>query len=159
MRLLVLAFAIVAAPALGRDIPLTAKTIDGQHFSLIDCRDHVIIVNFWATWCVPCRAEMPALDRFYRTYRGEGLDMIAVSLDRGVTRARLAKVTSHFAFPIARIDDTHLNRASIPTALPATLVYDRGGQLRFTSKAGEPVDDAMLERIVTPLLKERVTTR
>ena len=75
-----LAFASVtvgnAAPA------LVVPELDGQTFDLSALRGKVVIVNFWATWCPPCRKEMPALDAFYRRYHGNGLEMIGVSADR-----------------------------------------------------------------------------
>ena len=64
-----------AAPA------LVATALDGQTFDLAKLRGKVVLVNFWATWCAPCRKEMPTLDAFYRRYRAQGFEMIGVSVD------------------------------------------------------------------------------
>jgi cytochrome c biogenesis protein CcmG/thiol:disulfide interchange protein DsbE len=147
--------AIQPAPAAGPEA-LAATTLDGGHFSLADARGRVVIVNFWATWCAPCRAEMPALDVYYRAHRGEGLEMLAVSLDANGSAKKLARATAAFRFPVARIADTSLPRSAIPRALPETRVYGRDGRLRYKSVArkGELLDSAAIERIVTPLLRE-----
>lgn len=148
----------VTAPgqALAKDATLTARTIDGARFSLADQRDKVVIVNFWATWCVPCRVEMPALDAYFRRHRADGLAMIAISVDAGASAGKLAKATRGFAFPVASLDDTHIARSALPAALPATRIYGRDGTLRFDSviRATPPLDEATIARIVGPLLAE-----
>ena len=61
---------------------LVVQELDGQTFDLSAVRGKVVVVSFWATWCPPCRAEMPVLDAFYRRYHGQGLEMIGLSADR-----------------------------------------------------------------------------
>jgi len=148
---------LVAWPtaSLARDATLTARTLDGATFSLADQRGHVVIVNFWATWCAPCRQEMPALDAYYRGHRGNGLAMVAIRMDAGASIKKLREATAAYAFPVARLDDARLPRPAIPTALPETRIYDRQGVLRYDSAADKThplVDAALLDRVVTPLL-------
>ncbi len=115
----------------------------------------VTIVHFWATWCVPCRIEMPILDDYYRKHHSQGLAMLAVSIDQGASDRKLQNMTSQFAFPVARVADVKMPRRDIPTAIPVTRVYDRSGRLVFATRGDgrSTVDDAMLERVVTPLLR------
>lgn len=129
----------------------SAKTISGAPFT---SNGDVTIVHYWATWCVPCRLEMPVLDAFYRRHHGQGLAMLAVSIDQSVSTAKLRDVTAKFAFPVARVDDVRMPRRDIPKALPVTRVYDRSGRLVFATKGDgrSMVDAATLERVVTPLL-------
>ena len=83
----------VAAVEVGQPAPpLAATELNGQGFDLGALRGHVVIVNFWATWCVPCRAEMPALDAFYQSDHAQGLDMIGMSADRPRDRSDVVKV-------------------------------------------------------------------
>ena len=145
------AIAILATSAPAVPAAFTAaRTITGAPFNA----DGVTIVHYWATWCAPCRIEMPVLDAYYRKHQGQGLHMLAISIDQGVSAARLQQVTAKFAFPVARVDDVRIARRDIPTALPVTRVYDRSGRLVFATKGDgrSTVDMATLERVVTPLL-------
>jgi len=114
----------------------------------------VTIVHYWATWCAPCRLEMPVLDAYYRKHHALGLNMIAVSIDQGISARKLQQATAKFAFPVASLDDVKIARRDIPRALPVTRVYDASGRLVFATKGDgrSTVDMATLERVVTPLL-------
>lgn len=132
----------------------SARTLDGAAFAPAG---QVTIVNYWATWCVPCRVEMPTLDAYYRRHHAQGLAMLAVSIDNGASARKLQDVTGRFAFPVARVDDVRTPRRDIPSAIPVTRVYDRTGKLVFQTKGDGRtiVDAATLERVVTPLLARR----
>ena len=148
---LLLAVPAAAAPAAPFQ---SAKTITGAPFS---SAGDVTIVHYWATWCVPCRLEMPVLDAYYRRHHAQGLAMLAVSIDQGVSAGKLHDVTAKFAFPVARVDDVKMARRDLPSAIPVTRVYDRSGRLVFATKGDgrSTVDMATLERVVTPLLNRR----
>ena len=130
-----------------------ARTITGTPFN---SAGEVTIVHFWATWCAPCRLEMPVLDAYYRRHHPQGLTMLAVSIDQGVSTHKLQDVTARFDFPVARVDDVKMPRKDIPAALPVTRVYDRAGRLVFQTRGdGRTIlDAATLERVVTPLLAQ-----
>src|ERR1700684_886482 len=71
-----------AAMEVGQPAPsLVVQELDGQTFDLGAVRGKVVVVSFWATWCPPCRKEMPVLDALYRRYHGQGLEMIGLSAD------------------------------------------------------------------------------
>jgi cytochrome c biogenesis protein CcmG/thiol:disulfide interchange protein DsbE len=150
------ALALLAiSPAVASAAPFqSARTLDGAAFNPIG---DVTLVHYWATWCAPCRLEMPVLDAYYRTHRAQGLAMLAVSIDNGASAGKLKAATARFAFPVARIDDVRMPRRDIPSAIPVTRVYDRSGRLVFQSKGdGRTIlDAATLDRIVTPLLVRR----
>lgn len=130
----------------------SARTITGAPFN---SNGDVTIVHYWATWCAPCRLEMPVLDAYYRRHRAQGLAMLAVSIDQGASDRKLQNMTSQFTFPVARVDDVRMPRRDIPTALPVTRVYDRSGRLVFATKGDgrSTLDEATLEHVVTPLLR------
>jgi len=132
----------------------SARTIAGAPFN---GDREVTIVHYWATWCVPCRIEMPVLDAYYRNHRAQGLAMLAISIDQGVSARKLQTVTGKFAFPVARVDDVKMPRRDVPAALPVTRVYDRAGRLVYATKGDgrTTIDTATLERVVTPLLSRR----
>ena len=129
----------------------SAKTLEGADFS---SKGDVTVVHYWATWCAPCRVEMPVLDSFYRRRHGQGLAMLAVSVDDSASTAKLKQMTDRFAFPVARVTDVKMPRRDIPAAIPETRVYDRTGRLVFQSKADgkTTLDAATLDGIVDPLL-------
>jgi thiol-disulfide isomerase/thioredoxin len=141
--------------------PVTGKTIDGGRFPSAGQAGDVVIVNFWATWCAPCRAEMPALDDYYQHHRGEGLAVLAVSVDAGASIRKLVAATAAYRFQVARLDDVKMARSAIPTAIPTTRIYDRSGALRYDSSSKReqaPLDEEILDRVVTPLLVQGATT-
>lgn len=150
--LLASALIVAAGPGNAAAVPLpSARTLDGAAFTPAG---RVTIVHYWATWCVPCRAEMPVLDAYYRAHRAQGLAMLAVSIDNGASAHKLQVVTAPFAFPVARIDDVRMPRRDIPTAIPVTRVYDSSGRLVFQTEGDGRtiIDTATLERVVNPLL-------
>jgi thiol-disulfide isomerase/thioredoxin len=141
----------------GKPAPaLEAKLLDGKSFSLQDAAGKVVVINFWATWCAPCRAEMPALDAFYRKHRDEGLVVLAVSMDEPDSEARVRDVMKAFSFPAALGPQSDFKGYVRIWRLPLTFVVDRSGVLRKNDWYGDPgIDEALLERTVTPLLHSR----
>jgi cytochrome c biogenesis protein CcmG, thiol:disulfide interchange protein DsbE len=141
----------------GKPAPaLEAKLLDGKSFSLQDAAGKVVVINFWATWCAPCRAEMPALDAFYRKHRDEGLVVLAVSMDEPDSEARVRDVMKAFSFPAALGPQSDFKGYMRIWRLPLTFVVDRSGVLRKNDWYGDPgIDEPLLERTVTPLLHSR----
>ena len=141
----------------GKPAPaLEAKLLDGQPFSLAAQSGKVVVINFWATWCAPCRAEMPALDAFYRKHRDEGLVVLAVSLDEPDKEAKVREVMKAFAFPAALGPQSDFKGYMRIWRLPLTFVVDRSGILRKNDWYGDPgLDEALLESTVAPLLHAR----
>jgi len=138
-----------AAPA------LVVPELDGQAFDLSAQRGKVVVVNFWATWCPPCREEMPALDAFYRRYHGNGLEMIGVSMDRPHDRSDVLKVMQSFSYPAAILDDAKVNDFGSPDVLPVTFVVDRSGVIRAKLTPDQtPVSEKSLTDAVLPLMPQ-----
>jgi len=132
---------------------VVARTLDGSLFNLAQERGKVVVINVWATWCAPCRLEMPALDAAYRRLHGRGLEMIGLSTDRASDRAKVAQVMAAFAYPAATADQTRAGGLTDTGAVPVTYVIDKTGVIRSIVRGG-PLSRSDLERIVTPLLTE-----
>jgi peroxiredoxin len=136
--------------------PIEATLVDGTHYSLAEQHGKVVIVNFWATWCAPCRAEMPAIDAYLRKHHGEGLEVLAISMDEPGSEEKIRNVMRAFSFPAAIGPRTEFKGYQRIWRLPLTFVIDRDGTLRKKDWYGDPgIDEALLESTVTPLLAKR----
>lgn len=100
---------------------------DGQQFRLSDHRGKVVFVNFWATWCPPCREEMPAMERLYIRQKDRGFAMVAVSLDASPAVVAPYLAQARFTFPVALDPRMDLANAYGVRALPASFIVDPRG--------------------------------
>ena len=141
-------------PEAGKPAPsVEAVTLDGAKFSTTDQIGKVVIVHFWATWCAPCRSEMPLLDAFYKQHRNEGVEVIAISLDDPENLTQVKSVMAAFSYPGALLTQTQAKGYGRLWHIPLTFVIDRQGILRRNAwKAAPTVDAADLDAEVLPLL-------
>jgi len=143
-----------ATPTLGQPAPaLVLQQLDGATFDLAAARGEVVVVNFWATWCSACRAEMPALDAFYAAHRAEGLKLIGVSVDRRRARDSVQQVAQTLHYPIGMLGEADVNGFGEPSVLPMTYVIDRQGRVAAVLTPGQSeVEERTLSAAVLPLL-------
>ncbi len=147
--------ACAAVPTVGKPAPqLIVPELDGHEFDLAKLRGKVVLVNFWATWCSPCRSEMPTLDAFYRRYHSRGLDLLGLSIDEAPAAARVRQVMRHFSYPGALASAARVNGFGEPIAVPVTYVIDGRGVIRGQLQAEGPsgVSRQALDQAVLPLL-------
>ncbi len=133
---------------------LTLSDMQGIPHSLVDYHGQVVLVNLWATWCPPCKEEMPTLQAFYDKHRKNGFVIIAVN-DGDPTADVLQFVEDYdLTFPVW-LDPTYLatEQAFKTLNLPSSFVIDRDGTTRLMWVGG--ISRAMLEKHVTPLLMEK----
>jgi peroxiredoxin len=129
---------------------LTLENIEGQTESLADYHDRVVLVNNWATWCPPCKAEMPTLAAYYNEHQSEGFTIIAIEAGDPLDAVAPFVQSYKLTFPVW-LDPSGLSlRAFGNGTLPNSYVIDRSGTVRF-AWTGE-INHAMLEKYVTPLL-------
>lgn len=142
------------AGEIGQPAPaLVVQKLDGQPFDLAAERGKVVIVNFWATWCPPCRAEMPMINDFYRRYHSQGLDLIGISADSSHDRSDVVTVMQSLGYPAAMLDEAKANGFGSPDQLPVTYVIDRTGIVRAIFTPGDkPLSAGELDASVLPLL-------
>ncbi len=139
-----------AAPVIDQPAPaLVLKQLNGEVFDLSKLRGKVVLVNYWATWCAPCKKDMPVLNSFYRRHRGEGLEIVGVSADRPQDFTKMRKMSSALAYPTATMDQITDNGFGPPEGFPLTYVVDRNGVIRdkFID-----VREQLLTDVVLPLL-------
>ena len=143
--------AIAAEPRVGQPAPDFRLTlVDGSHVQLSELRGQVVVLNFWATWCVPCRTELPTLDGFYRVAQRHGLKVFAATTESSLPLFQLRHVFA--AMAIGAVRTTHGPYAPIEGAVPTNFVIDRAGRVRYA--AAGAFDLEALNRIVVPLLNE-----
>lgn len=116
------------------DLPapdLNLTTLDGTPVSLSAFRGSVVLVNLWATWCPPCREEMPALQSFYDEHRSNGFILIAI--DQGETSAEVNPFVEefHLTFPVWLDPASQAGAAFNTMNLPSSYVIDRSGRIRL----------------------------
>jgi len=132
---------------------LTLTDTQGISRSLVEYRGQVVLVNLWATWCPPCKEEMPALQAFYERYRGDGFVVIAIN-DGDPTADVLQFVKDYkLTFPVW-LDPTYIatEQAFKTLNLPSSFVIDRNGVVQLQWVGG--VTRKTLERYVSPLILE-----
>ena len=144
------AMACGATPKVGQPAPdFTLKLVDGRIVSLADLRGQVVVINFWATWCVPCRKELPTLDAYYRAMEKNGLRVFAATTEDSVPLSDLRKLFAALAIPAVRgVKGPYRPLDAVPT----NFVIDRAGVVRWAKAAAFDLD--ALNRILVPLLNE-----
>jgi len=138
---------------------LVARQLDGQTFDLAAERGKVVIVNFWASWCGPCRAEMPLLNRFYLAHRAQGLALIGVSVDEPHDRKAVVEIMRQFAYPAVLAATATANGFGPPLAVPMTWIIDASGVVRTRLVSGNAVTEQALAQAVLPLLPAPATAQ
>ena len=144
------------ALAEGRSVPtpaLTLPRLEGDaSASLSDYRGRVVVLNFWASWCVPCREESPLLQRWHERIRSQGGTVLGVNV-LDVRSDALAFMREYrLAYPMLRDGSGDSGKAFGVVGYPETFVIDRRGRIVAVTRG--PVDDADLRRHVLPLLEE-----
>ena len=149
---LAMAGACLAAPKVGEPAPdFTVTTFGGQTVKLADLKGDVIVLNFWATWCGPCRRELPMLEAAFEAYNKYGFQVLAIATEDSVPEDKLRPLASHLKIPL-------IKRMKGPyrflEALPTNYIIDRSGKLVYAKAAAFDLDS--LNDIVIPLLKEPI---
>jgi len=133
---------------------LTLSDLHGVSHSLVDYRGQVVLVNLWATWCPPCKEEMPTLQAFYNKHKEEGFVIIAIN--DGDPTADVLQFAKDYelTFPIW-LDPTYIatEQAFKTLNLPTSFVIDRNGTIQLTWVGG--ISSRMLDKHVTPLIMEQ----
>jgi thiol-disulfide isomerase/thioredoxin len=114
----------------GQPAPVIALVDDsGKPVSLEQYRGRVVVMNLWATWCPPCRAEMPDLQRLADAYRDRGLAIVGVNEGESADRARAFAESLRIAFPIWIDDQQRYGRAFVALGMPTTVIVGRDGNV------------------------------
>jgi peroxiredoxin len=117
-------------PRLAEAPPFSLPAPDDEVRRLADHAGQVVVLNFWATWCAPCREELPTLEALHRELGGEGLEVVGVSVDRGDRESVQRFAERHaLSFSILHDPDQELARSYGVVGYPTTVVIDRAGKI------------------------------
>jgi peroxiredoxin len=146
------AFASLATASAAPDFAL--RRLDGPNLRLRELRGQVVMVNFWATWCGPCRVEMPHLARLYDKYRESGFELLGVNIDEDPRVAANLVQKLGLRFPILLDTEKKVSRMYDLTTMPSTVLIDRDGKVRHVHRGYRDGYEAVYEKQVRALLKE-----
>ncbi len=134
--------------------PIELVTLDGTHIATSALRGQVVIVTFWATWCVPCKKELPVLSNYFAQHADSGLQILGFSLDEPSALPAVREAAIHLRFPVGLLGSPWAKGYGRIWRIPVSFVIDRSG--RLVDNGWDDFDPvwtaARLQRIVTPLL-------
>jgi thiol-disulfide isomerase/thioredoxin len=157
LALSLVAFALTAVPAAALERNARAPEIDlrdgsGHPVRMAALRGKVVLVDFWASWCAPCRQELPVLQRLYERYRGDGFVIVGVNVDR--ERANMIEFVRRFrlSFPVVHDGAHRVADRYGPRTMPSSYLVDRAGVVRYVHKGFRASDADVIEAHVRELL-------
>ena len=156
-----LVFGVFAATSLassgltGKTAPdFALKSSNGENLRLSEYRGDVVMVNFWATWCGPCRQEMPLLDELYSRYQRVGFSLLGVNIDDNSSKAMDMVSELGVSFPVLFDSRKEVSKLYEVEAMPVTVLIDREGTVRYVHHGYKPgYEDKYLDQIRS-LLRE-----
>ncbi|MEL7311944.1 MAG: TlpA disulfide reductase family protein [Pseudomonadota bacterium] len=146
---------VFAAGLDGQSAPdFSLQNSAGEQVSLSDLRGDVVMINFWATWCGPCREEMPLLDELHSRYNRVGFSLLGVNIDDDPRRAEEMIESLGVSFPVVFDSTKRVSQQYEVNAMPVTILLDREGVVRYVHHGYKPgYEDKYLQQI-RELLRE-----
>lgn len=129
--------------------------LDGsEQVTLDEYRGQVVYLTFWASWCVPCRQEMPYLEQLRKRHKGEGLEIIGISVDESLPQAQQFAEDYQLSFPLLWDADRTVSKAYLVPGYPTHYLVDRRGKIRFSGLGFSLKDVAAVSQELQTLLAE-----
>lgn len=132
----------------------TLKSNSGENIRLAEQRGKVVMLNFWATWCAPCRKEMPLLDDLYNRYNAAGFELYGVNVEPESEPANKMAKEMGLNFPILYDTDSKVSRLYNVDAMPTTVVIDRDGNVRYVNRGYRDGDEEKYREQIRELIRE-----
>lgn len=132
----------------------TLKSVAGENLKLSEYRGEVVLINFWASWCGPCRQEMPVLSELHDKYKALGFTVLGVNVEEDSSKARKLLQELPVSFPVLLDNQSIVSKQYDVIAMPSTVLVDRNGNMRYLHKGYKPgLEDVYLQQ-VRDLLRE-----
>ena len=155
-----LAMALIAAnfvnaEEFGEAAPdFTLKSRSGENLRLAEQRGNIVLVNFWASWCGPCREELPKMEELQQNYQDLGFTVLAVNVDDHPSKADVLLDDVKVTFPVLYDTQGHVSQQYDVSAMPTTVIIDRDGNARLTHKGYKSGDEVKYEKAIKLLMRE-----
>ena len=151
---LTLSLPALAGPAGSPAPAFTLASRAGQDVSLAQYKGQVVMLNFWASWCGPCRQEMPLLESIYKKYGKMGFTMIGVNVEPDSNAANEWLKATPVSFPILYDRDSKVSKLYDVAGMPSTVIIDRTGKLRVLHRGYKPGDENEYLDSIRTLIRE-----
>lgn len=132
----------------------TLKSLTGKNLKLSEMTGNVVLINFWASWCGPCREEMPLLNDLHKKYEPLGFTVLGVNVEEDTGNARGFLKNFPVDFPILLDTKNQVSKKYNVIAMPTTVVLDRDGNVRYLHKGYKPGDEEKYRKMVKKLVRE-----
>ncbi len=142
-----------AAPGPAAEFRLASRA--GKPVALSDLKGQVVLVNFWATWCGPCRKEMPLLEQIHKKYGPLGFVMLGVNVEEDTRLMDTFLKDVPVSFPILLDPANGVSKLYSVSAMPSTVIIDRKGRVRFIHQGYVPGDESKYQDMIRQLIRER----
>lgn len=143
-----------AAVAVAAQAPdFTLRSSNGPNLRLQEQRGRVVLINFWATWCGPCRQEMPQLAKLYDKYREAGFVILGVSVDDDTRKATDVANRLGLTFPVLLDNEKTVSQLYDLSTMPSSFLIDRNGKVRYVHKGYVSGTELLYDKEIRELLK------
>ena len=132
----------------------TLKSRSGKNIRLSDLRGQVVMLNFWASWCGPCRQEMPILEQLHKRYGKLGFTVVGVNVEQDSSKAVAYLRDIKVSFPILYDNTSKVSKLFNVNAMPTTVMIDRNGKMRFLHEGYKPGYEKDYKKQIKQLVRE-----
>ncbi|MDJ0882268.1 MAG: TlpA disulfide reductase family protein [Gammaproteobacteria bacterium] len=132
----------------------TLKSLSGKNLKLSEHAGDVVMLNFWASWCGPCRKEMPLMNDLYNKYEKLGFVILGVNVEQELQLAKSFLSDTPVDFPILFDSSNKVSKAYDVIAMPTTVMIDRNGKIRYIHKGYKAGDEKKYKKMVKKLIRE-----
>ena len=132
----------------------TLKSNKGKNLRLEDMRGQIVVINFWATWCGPCRQEMPKLDELYKRYKRAGVTIWGINVEDKQSLPDAYLTENPVSFPVLYDTESTVSKLYNVEAMPTTIIVDRDGKMRYLHLAYKPGYEDIYRQQIKELMRE-----